>query len=67
MPRKQKNYSFPEAVDQHLKKFLAEHEEELKKIGVRNKTKLLEVLATNGEKPLLRILEAAKESDKGLA
>lgn len=63
MPRKQKNYSFPEAVDQRLEKFLADNRAELEKIGITNKTKLMEVLSIHGERPFLRILDAVKGSD----
>lgn len=64
MPRKQKNFSFPEAVDQRLEKFLADHRAELEKIGITNKTKLMEVLSMHGERPFLRILDAVKDTDK---
>jgi hypothetical protein len=64
MPKTQKSYSLPLAVAEWVNKILEENKQDLSLLGITNETKLLEVLAKNGEQSLRELLDALKEKKK---
>ncbi len=64
MVRKQKTYSLPLAVAEWLHNRFEENREDLALIGITTETKLLEVLARNGEQFVLELLRDLREKRK---
>ncbi|MFA5365540.1 MAG: hypothetical protein WC325_10220 [Candidatus Bathyarchaeia archaeon] len=56
MPRKQKTYSLPLPVAEWIRKFFEDNKEDLTLIGITSETRLLEVLARNGEQAVHDLL-----------
>jgi hypothetical protein len=54
--RNQKTYSLPIQIAEWLRKFFEENKEDLALIGITSETKLLEVLARNGEQFVQELL-----------
>lgn len=65
--RNQKTYSLPLSVAEWLRKFFEENKDDLTLMGITTETKLLEVLARNGEQAVHEILgdlKARREARK---
>lgn len=60
LPKNQKNYSLSLQIAEWLHKILEENKEDLALIGITNETKLLEVLAKNGEQSVRDLLAEMK-------
>ncbi|MGD6934045.1 MAG: hypothetical protein ACQCN5_07565 [Candidatus Bathyarchaeia archaeon] len=58
MVKKQVTYSMSLILDEWLTKIFNENKKRLELLGINNKTKLLEVLARNGETTVYKLLDA---------
>jgi hypothetical protein len=56
--KKQVTYSMSLILDEWLTKIFNENKKRLELLGINNKTKLLEVLARNGETTVYKLLDA---------
>jgi len=59
--KKQKTYSLPREVADWLHAFLEDNQKALSLLGITSETKLLEVLAKNGEPTLKDLLDTVQE------